>query len=120
MKGGVPSRALPLTFLRTMAPASGRARRASPVSSIHNEDVASAFDEIANLLEIADESPFRVRAYRNAARVVRDLGRDIRAMVEQGENLTELPGIGKDLAGKIRELVTTGESTTLRELREST
>lgn len=77
---------------------------------IHNADVAAALDEIADLLELEEANPFRVRAYRKAARVLGDLGRD----------LTELPGIGADLAGKIREVATTGGCALLRDLRRNT
>ena len=43
--------------------------------SVHNADIAKAFNEIAHLLELGDENPFRVRAYRNAARILRRLVR---------------------------------------------
>jgi DNA polymerase (family 10) len=75
---------------------------------VHNADVAAIFDEMADLLEIRGENPFRVRAYRNAARTLRDLGRDAKDMIEAGEDLSRLPGIGKDLAGKIRQVIETG------------
>jgi len=85
--------------------------------AVRNEEVAAVFDEIADLLEIRGENPFRVRAYRNAARTVRSLGRDVAGLVAAGEDLTRLPGIGRDLAGKIREIVGTGTSATLEALR---
>lgn len=85
--------------------------------AVRNEEVAAVFDEIADLLEIRGENPFRVRAYRNAARTVRSLGRDVAGLVAAGEDLTRLPGIGRDLAGKIREIVETGTSATLAALR---
>lgn len=83
---------------------------------IHNADIAAIFGEIADLLEIGQANPFRVRAYRNAARIVGELGRDVRVMVERGEDLTELPGIGTDLAAKIREIVATGKCRALEKL----
>lgn len=86
---------------------------------IHNADIAAIFDEIADLLEIKGENPFRVRAYRNAARSLLNLGPDIKTLVAQGEDLTELPGIGKDLAGKITEIVQTGRCTALDQLHKS-
>jgi len=76
---------------------------------IHNADIAAIFTEIADLLEIQQANPFRIRAYRNAARIVGELGREVRTMVERGEDLTDLPGIGDDLAGKMREIVETGK-----------
>ena len=81
-----------------------------------NMEVAVIFNRIADLLEIQDENPFRVRAYRNAARMVRGLSRSLSEMVEQGEALEALPTIGKDLAAKIREIVTTGSLRKLKQL----
>jgi DNA polymerase (family 10) len=85
---------------------------------VHNADIAAVFDEIADLLEIESANPFRVRAYRNAARTLRDLNQDVASMVVQGEDLTELPGIGEDLASKIREIVETGTAAMLEEHRK--
>ncbi len=48
---------------------------------LHNADIAAIFDEIADLLEIEGANPFRVRAYRNAARTLRDLSRDVTTML---------------------------------------
>jgi DNA polymerase (family 10) len=87
---------------------------------VHNADIAMVFDEIADLLELEEANPFRVRAYRNAARVVGDLGRDIAGLVQAGADLTELPGIGEDLAGKIAEVATTGSCALLKDLRRRT
>ena len=85
---------------------------------VHNEDIAVIFDEMADLLEIEDANPFRVRAYRNAARTIRGLGRELKEMVAQGEDLTRLPGIGKDLAAKIEEILTTGHARALDKLHK--
>lgn len=84
---------------------------------IHNADIAAIFEEIADLLEIEGANPFRIRAYRNATRVIGELGRDVRSMVEAGEELKSLPGIGEDLASKIKEIVTTGKCGQLEKLR---
>jgi len=88
-----------------------------PGMPVHNADVAAIFTEIADLLEIENANPFRIRAYRNAARLIGDLGEDIQAIIANGKELTRLPGIGNDLAGKIREIVDTGHSTFLDSLR---
>ena len=81
---------------------------------IYNTDIADIFDEIADYLEIGtDESPFRVRAYRNAARSVRGLGAELKDLVAQKEDLTKLPGIGKELAAKIVEILQTGSMNSL-------
>lgn len=84
----------------------------------HNADVAAVFEEMADLLEIEGSNPFRIRAYRNAARTLRDLPREVGAMLDEGEDLTELPGIGEDLAGKIKEIVQTGTAVALEEHRK--
>ena len=85
---------------------------------IHNEEIAHVFDEIADLLEIEEANPFRVRAYRNAARSLRGLGREVGELVAVGEDLTRLPGIGKDLATKIQEMLETGKVRALDELHK--
>jgi len=85
---------------------------------VHNADVAAVFEEIADLLEIEGSNPFRIRAYRNAARTLRDLPRDVGAMLGEGEDLTELPGIGEDLAAKIKEVVETGTAAMLEQHRK--
>jgi DNA polymerase (family 10) len=85
---------------------------------IHNVDVAEIFNRVADLLEILDENPFRVRAYRNAARAIGGLSQSVATMVEEGKDLTELPGIGKDLAGKIGEIAETGYLSQLQDLED--
>jgi DNA polymerase (family 10) len=85
-----------------------------------NAEIADAFREIADLLEIEGANEFRVRAYRNAARTIEELPRSARDMVAQGEDLSELPDIGEDLAGKIEELVETGGLKMLQEIRQRT
>ncbi len=84
---------------------------------IHNADIAAAFDEIADRLEIEGANPFRIRAYRNAARIVDDLPHEVRTLAERGDDLTRLPGIGADLAGKIGEILSTGHCSLLDRLR---
>jgi Helix-hairpin-helix domain len=75
---------------------------------IHNADIAAAFGEIADLLEIRGDNPFRIHAYRNAARVIGEFGRDIKTLFDQGGELPKLQGVGADLAGKIHELAASG------------
>ncbi len=82
-----------------------------------NADIAAVFDGIADLLEIQGENVFRVRAYRNAARTLKDLSVEVVSLLAKGEDLTQLPGIGKDLCAKIEEVVRTGTSTKLEELK---
>jgi DNA polymerase (family X) len=85
---------------------------------IHNADVAEAFDEIGDLLAIEGENPFRIRAYRRAAQVVRSLPREL-AEIHDPEEYDAIPGIGRDLAGKINELVETGRLKALERLRRT-
>ncbi len=84
---------------------------------VHNADIGAAFDEIADLLELSNENPFRVRAYRNAARIVGELRLDVADRVAQGAELPRIPGIGADLAGKMAEIATTGKCDLLEQLR---
>jgi DNA polymerase (family X) len=83
---------------------------------IHNTDITEIFNRIADLLDLSGANPFRIRAYRNAARTIASLSRSAVDMVKKNEDLTSLPGIGKDLAGKIEEIVKTGSLTVLKEL----
>jgi len=83
--------------------------------TVHNADVVRIFDCLADLLEIDGANPFRVRAYRDAARIVGDLPQEVSALVAAGKDLSELHGIGKDLAGKIEEIVRTGGLALLAE-----
>ena len=75
---------------------------------VQNVEIAELFNRLADLLEIEDANPFRVRAYRNAARVVAGYSRSMADLVAEGRDLDELPGIGKDLADKIETIVQTG------------
>ncbi|HUJ99605.1 MAG TPA: DNA polymerase/3'-5' exonuclease PolX [Stellaceae bacterium] len=83
----------------------------------HNSEIADALDEVADLLELEQANPFRVRAYRNAARAVRGLGTEVAALLARGAELPHISGIGKDLAGKITELARTQRLPLLKELR---
>ena len=82
---------------------------------MENPEVAQVFEEVADLLDIQGENPFRVRAYRNAARTLRDLSAPLAQMPP--EKLEDLDGIGKDLAGKIITILETGDLPLRRELR---
>ncbi len=78
------------------------------------------FETLADLLAIEGANRFRVRAYRTAAHVIANLPREAASMVVEGEDLTELPGIGDDLAGKIAEIVRTGHLALLDEITKRT
>ncbi|BAO43599.1 DNA polymerase/3'-5' exonuclease PolX [Thiolapillus brandeum] len=87
--------------------------------AVSNSEIAAVFERIADLLEIQGDNPFRIRAYRNAARTVQGLSRSLADMVAKDEALEELPTIGKDLAAKIREIVKTGSLRKLSQLESS-
>lgn len=74
-------------------------------------------DRLADLLEIEGANPFRVRAYRNAARTVRDLPHSLAALVAEGRDLAQLSGIGRDLAEKLVGIVESGRFPALEEAR---
>lgn len=84
---------------------------------VHNTDVGAVFREIADLLEIRGENPFRIRAYRTAARTLDNIAPSVQVLLEQHRDLDDLPGVGPDLAGKIGEIVATGTCALREELR---
>jgi DNA polymerase (family 10) len=86
---------------------------------MENIDIARIFDEVADLLEIQGGNPFRVRAYRTAARTIQGLAVPAASVAAEG-TLDELPGIGEDLAGKIVTILETGTLPLLRELTART
>ena len=85
---------------------------------VHNSDIAEIFNRTADYLDIKGENPFRIRAYRNAARTIGSLSRSVADMVARQEDLGKIPGIGQDLAGKIKEIVETGTLPLLEELKQ--
>jgi len=81
-----------------------------------NAEIASELDKVADLLDIEGANPFRVRAYRRAARLVGGLPRAITDMLAAGEDLDDLPGIGEDLAEKIATIAKGGQLPLLTDL----
>jgi DNA polymerase (family 10) len=81
---------------------------------VENLAIARVLGEIADLLELKDENPFKIRAYRNAVQVVKETGDRLADLSDA--DLRALPGIGKDLAGRIREICSTGSCTIREEL----
>jgi DNA polymerase (family 10) len=82
-----------------------------------NSELAAVLEQIADLLEFEGANPFRVRAYRNGARAIHDLAEPASALLDAGDRtLTDIPGIGKDLAEKVATLVRTGSLPLLEEL----
>lgn len=84
-----------------------------------NEMIASHFDEMAELLEIRGESTFRVRAYRNGAKSIRDLTESVASILaDPTRKLTDLPGIGDAISDKCKVLLETGKIPQLEDLRQ--
>ena len=83
-----------------------------------NQEIAAVFEQIADLLEYQSANPFRVRAYRNGAKKISELTEPLAAIEEdESRSLTDLEGIGKDLAEKIATLLATGTLPMLEELQ---
>ena len=75
-----------------------------------NIDLAVIFDQIANILEIKDENPFRIRSYRRVAEALKNAGFDVaRAALDDPDRVRSIPGIGEATFRKILELVQTGD-----------
>jgi DNA polymerase (family 10) len=84
--------------------------------AMKNQQIAKIFTEIAELLDLKGENVFRVRAYRRASQNIDGLSKDVAAL--SPEELEAIPGIGKDLAGKIREYLATGKIAKHEELKK--
>ena len=82
------------------------------------QEIAAVFEEIGTLLDLKGANPFRVRAYANAARTIDSLQQDLDTLVAENR-LTEIKGIGDDLAAKTIELQTTGKLRFHEELKAS-
>lgn len=87
---------------------------------VQNTEIAAMLDALADLLEIEGANRFRVRAYRKGARTIAEHPRSMNALVSAEEDLTVLPGIGKELAAKIQEMVETGHLGKLEEVKQRT
>jgi DNA polymerase (family 10) len=87
---------------------------------VTNTEISNIFNQMADLLEIEGANPFRVRAYRRAARTVSGYTHSMAELVREEEDLTELSGIGEDLSAKIKEIVETGRLAKLEEVKSRT
>ena len=81
-----------------------------------NQEIAKIFNDIADLLEIKGDNPFRIRAYRRAALNIESFAKDVAGM--SAKELMEIPGIGQDLAGKIEEYAGTGKVQAYEDLKK--
>ena len=86
--------------------------------SLSNSEIADIFNQMADMLEIKGENPFKVRAYRNGARTIQNLGKSLDDLVKRGMDLTKLPGIGADLSDAIVEILKTGKFAKLEKLKK--
>ncbi|MBI2857281.1 MAG: DNA polymerase/3'-5' exonuclease PolX [Chloroflexi bacterium] len=84
---------------------------------MRNTAIAKVFYDVADLLELKGENPFKVRAYQKAARAIELLPRELEIMVREGADLKEIPGVGEAIAAKITDLVTTGRLGIYDQLR---
>jgi DNA polymerase (family 10) len=85
---------------------------------VHNSDIANVLNEIADLLSLDNANRFRIRAYRNAARTIKGLSRPITDLLDDGKDLSDYSGIGKDLADKIARISENGTLPQLTKLRK--
>jgi DNA polymerase (family 10) len=105
------------TQIVELVPESGEPLAEQPAIRVSNPQVAEVLFNIATLLEMQQANPYRIAAYRNAARGVLALGEPITDILARGERL-EVPGLGERLRKKIGELVTTGRMTFYDDLCE--
>ncbi|HWQ35362.1 MAG TPA: helix-hairpin-helix domain-containing protein [Blastocatellia bacterium] len=84
-----------------------------------NEEVAAVFRRLADLMELCDDNPFKLRAYRNAAEVIEDFSTPLAEIVEVGgaAALRDLPGIGAAISSKIIEVLETGTCRAYEEIK---
>ena len=84
---------------------------------VANKEIAELFDDMASLLETKGDSIFKIRAYRRAARIIEELPTPLDQAIEDGVDLMSIPGIGKAISNKIKEMVATGKVTTYERLK---
>lgn len=86
---------------------------------MNNQQIAKLFQEIAKILEIKGDNPFRVRAYQKAAQNIENLTAELQTMLKEGKKLDSIPGIGKDLSEKIKTIIQTNSLPQYEELKKS-
>jgi len=83
-----------------------------------NEHIAELFENMGSLLEMKGETIFKIRAYQRAARTIEQLSSPLAQAVENGEDLTKIPGVGKAISEKIAEFIGTGQVAAYQRLLE--
>ena len=86
--------------------------------AISNIEIADIFTHLAELLEIQGYNSFKIKAYKNAAKEIENLGTSISQMVEKGDDISKIPSIGNHIAKKIVEIVKTGKLSKLKKLQK--
>jgi len=84
---------------------------------VKNADIATVFENIADLLELKGENRFKIRAYARAAETIRHLPEEMESMHEEGKDFKDVAGIGDAIAAKSMELITTGQLRYYEELK---
>ncbi|MBN2120844.1 MAG: DNA polymerase/3'-5' exonuclease PolX [Candidatus Omnitrophica bacterium] len=85
---------------------------------MENQEIAQVFREIATILELKGDNPFRIRAYQKAAQNIESLTENLSDLVKRN-SLENISGIGKDLAAKIKEIIETGRLRKYEKLKKS-
>ena len=83
-----------------------------------NEQIAELFENMGSLLEMKGDTVFKIRAYQRAARTIEQLPSPLATAVENGEDLTKIPGVGKAISEKIAEYISTGQVSAYERLVE--
>lgn len=83
-----------------------------------NEQIAELFENMGSLLEMKGDTIFKIRAYQRAARTIEQLSSPLTQAVEDGEDLTKIPGVGKAISEKIAEFIGTGQVAAYQRLLE--
>ena len=83
-----------------------------------NEQIAELFENMGSLLEMKGDTIFKIRAYQRAARTIEQLSSPLAQAVENGEDLTKIPGVGKAISEKIAEFIGTGQVAAYQRLLE--
>ena len=83
-----------------------------------NEQIAELFENMGTLLEMKGDTVFKIRAYQRAARIIEQLSAPLAQAVENGEDLTKIPGVGKAISEKIAEYISTGQVSAYEKLVE--
>jgi DNA polymerase (family 10) len=86
--------------------------------ALTNEQIAELFENMGSLLEMKGDTVFKIRAYQRAARTIGQLSSPLATAVENGEDLTKIPGVGKAISEKIAEYISTGQVSAYERLVE--